>query len=56
MKLSRKLAASAALGALALALSAPAAMAQQTTAAVRGVAVDDNSNGNIESETVIRRI
>ncbi|MBU4433255.1 MAG: TonB-dependent receptor [Alphaproteobacteria bacterium] len=42
MKFTRKLAASAALGALALAMSAPAAIAQQTTAAVRGQAVDDN--------------
>jgi len=42
MNFSRKLVASAALSALALAMSAPVAMAQQTTAAVRGVAVDDN--------------
>lgn len=36
-----KLAAGAAFGVLALAMSAPAAMAQQTTAAIGGVAVDD---------------
>ncbi|WP_168076207.1 TonB-dependent receptor [Caulobacter sp. SSI4214] len=41
MSFARKLAAGAALGALAFAFAAPAAHAQQTTAAVRGVAVDD---------------